>query len=232
MNRKFLLSIGIVVISSSLFVTGCVGTPTREGGATEEKKRVTLTFPKDMKNNPDFNEGRDYISSNEYNEDEESEYDYDSSLYIDESENDEYETYTSTGIALSSLEECKVNRVVDGDTFVTTINGKEVKVRLIGVDTPESVASDEYLEQSGKENTEAGVEASEYTKSLISDTTVYLEFDASTEDKYGRLLAYVYLDNGEMLQDILLSNGYANLMTIQPNVKYSDHFVEVVEASR
>ena len=62
--------------------------------------------------------------------------------------------------------------------------------------------------------------ASDYTKSLIEDKTVYLEYDASTEDKYGRLLAYVYLSDGRMLQEILLSEGYANLMTIQPNVKY------------
>lgn len=122
-----------------------------------------------------------------------------------------------------------VERVVDGDTFV--IEGNQ-KVRLIGINTPESVASEEYLEATGKENTSEGKEASNFTKSLIEGQTVYLEFDAGREDKYGRLLAYVFLEDGEMLQDILLRNGYAELMTIQPNVKYADHFVEVISQTR
>ncbi len=125
-----------------------------------------------------------------------------------------------------------VKRVVDGDTFVIDNGGEEIRVRLIGIDTPESVAPDEYLEKTGKQNTEAGKTASEFTKSLIEGKTVYLEFDASREDKYGRLLAYAYLEDGRMIQDILLQTGYAQLMTVPPNVKYSDHFVEVLNNSR
>lgn len=122
-----------------------------------------------------------------------------------------------------------VKRVVDGDTFVLD-NG--TKVRLIGIDTPESVASEEYLKKTGKENTEEGNSASEFTKSLLEGEDVYLEFDASKEDKYGRLLAYVFMKDGRMVQDILLENGYAQLMTIQPNVKYSNHFVDVLNNAR
>lgn len=138
---------------------------------------------------------------------------------------------TSTGVSYNELENHNVVRVVDGDTFVIKVDDEDVKVRLIGVDTPESVASDEYLEETGKENTQAGEDASAFTKSLIEGTTVYLEFDASTEDKYGRLLAYVYLEDGQMLQDILLTEGYAQLATYPPNVKYVDHFVATVEAT-
>ncbi len=126
---------------------------------------------------------------------------------------------------LKGLTAVKVKRVVDGDTFVID---NDQKVRLIGIDTPESVASDEYLEKTGKKNTDWGKYASNYTKSLIEGKTVYLEFDAAREDKYGRLLAYVYLEDGRMLQDVLLMSGYADLMTIQPNVKYADHFVVVL----
>lgn len=136
---------------------------------------------------------------------------------------------TSTGVSFNKLENHNVIRVVDGDTFVINVDDEDVKVRLIGVDTPESVASDEYLEETGKENTQAGEDASAFTKSLIENTTVYLEFDASTEDQYGRLLAYVYLEDGRMLQDILLEEGYAQLATYPPNVKYVDHFIEIVE---
>ena len=138
---------------------------------------------------------------------------------------------TSTGVSYNELENHNVVRVVDGDTFVIKVDDEDVKVRLIGIDTPESVASDEYLEETGKENTQAGEDASAFTKSLIEGTTVYLEFDASVEDQYGRLLAYVYLEDGQMLQDILLTEGYAQLATYPPNVKYVDHFVSTVEAT-
>ena len=126
----------------------------------------------------------------------------------------------------------KVKRVVDGDTFVALSDGEEYKIRLIGIDTPESVAPEEYLEKSGKQNTEEGKDASAYTKSLIDGQTVYLDFDVQKEDKYGRVLAYVYLEDGQMLQDILLQNGYAQLMTVMPNAKYADHFAEVVRTAR
>ena len=121
-----------------------------------------------------------------------------------------------------------VKRVVDGDTFIMDNGSNEVRVRLIGIDTPESVAPEEYLEKTGKENTEEGKDASDFTRSLIEDQYVYLEFDAQHEDKYGRLLAYVYLEDGRMLQDILIAEGYAELMTIPPNIKYADRFAEEI----
>lgn len=141
----------------------------------------------------------------------------------------EHEIITSTGQLLSKLTKAHVERVVDGDTLVVSYNDSEYKIRLIGVDTPESVASESYLESTGKENTQEGVDASNYTKSLVEDKDVYLEFDISSEDKYGRLLAYVYLEDGQMLQDILLENEYANLATYPPNVKYVEHFTQIVE---
>lgn len=121
-----------------------------------------------------------------------------------------------------------VVRVIDGDTFIVNCEGVEHRVRLIGIDTPESVANDQYLESVGKENTTEGKEAFEFVKSLIEDKTVFLEFDVSREDKYGRVLAYAYLEDGRMLQDVLLNSGYAQIATYPPNVKYVDHFLEVV----
>ena len=88
----------------------------------------------------------------------------------------------------SDLDKAEVVRVVDGDTVVVKIDGSDFKLRLIGVDTPESVASKEYLDRTGKENTESGKTASEYTKSLLPEgTIVYLEKDVSDTDRYGRL---------------------------------------------
>lgn len=111
----------------------------------------------------------------------------------------------------------KVIRVVDGDTFVIDYNGTQEKVRLIGVDTPESVHPD------ASKNTAAGIKASEYTKSLLTGKSVTLEFDVQERDKYGRLLAYVFVD-GYMLNKKLLQEGYAVIATYPPNVKYLNDF--------
>lgn len=119
-----------------------------------------------------------------------------------------------------------VKEVVDGDTFKILYNGKETKVRLIGVDTPESV------HPTATKNTEEGKRASEYTKSLIEGKKVKLEFDVSQTDKYGRLLAYVYLESGEMLNKKLLEEGYAKIATYPPNVKYVELFTTVQDEAK
>lgn len=122
----------------------------------------------------------------------------------------------------------KVVRVVDGDTFVASVNGADTKVRLIGVDTPESVATG----SNAYKNCEEGKIASNFTKSLIEGKNIKLEYDVSPTDKYGRILAYVYLEDGRMLNKVLLESGYARLMTIQPNVKYVDEFTKIQKTAR
>lgn len=119
-----------------------------------------------------------------------------------------------------------VTSVVDGDTLKIQYNGTEQKVRLIGIDTPESVHPDK------NKNTEYGKKASEYTKKLVEGTKVKLEFDVSQTDKYGRLLAYVYLENGEMLNEKLLKQGYAQIATYAPNVKYVEKFKQIQKEAR
>ncbi len=115
-------------------------------------------------------------------------------------------------------------RVVDGDTFVLNLDGVETTFRLIGVDTPESVAPDTY----GKENTEEGKTVSELmTQKVPVGSVVYIEYDVSKTDKYGRNLAYLYLLDKTMLQEWLLENGFAMCATIQPNSKYADRFAEI-----
>lgn len=115
-----------------------------------------------------------------------------------------------------------VSRVVDGDTIVVAISGELTKVRLIGVDTPESVAPSAY-----KENTPEGAEAAAFVTDLVEGQFVYLEYDTELKDQYDRTLAYVYLENGDMLQDLLLEQGLARTMTILPNNKYAAHFEEL-----
>lgn len=114
----------------------------------------------------------------------------------------------------------------DGDTLVINYEKQEITVRLIGIDTPESVNPDESL------NTAEGSLASEHTKELMEeykDKTIYLELDEEHFDKYDRLLAYVWLsentyDTFQMLNAVILDDGYANVMTIEPNDKYKTTF--------
>ncbi len=152
---------------------------------------------------------------------------------------------TGNGLEASVKEEMGINaefvsarvvRVVDGDTIVVEINNEEKKVRLIGIDTPESVASQEYLDRTGKENTEAGRTASDYTKSLLTaGQTVYLQKDTSDTDRYGRLLRYVWLEVPDdkdsvteiatkMLNGILVKDGYAEVATYPPDSRYCSDF--------
>lgn len=127
-----------------------------------------------------------------------------------------------------SLTKVTVVRVVDGDTYVVNFDGEETKVRLIGVDTPESVASQEYLDRTGKENTEFGKDVSDYMKGILTEGSIlYLEFDVDKYDKYDRVLAYAYFEDGEMVQEHLLKKGFARVMTIEPNVAHSERFVEL-----
>lgn len=122
------------------------------------------------------------------------------------------------------LDKGTVVRVKDGDTYVLNINGEETTVRLIGVDTPESVAPENY----SKENTEEGKEISNIVKEKIrKGDTLYVEYDISKTDKYGRTLAYLYFEDGTMVQEWLLENGYAQCVTIQPNSKYANRFAEI-----
>ncbi len=114
----------------------------------------------------------------------------------------------------------KVKRVVDGDTFELE-NGD--KVRLIGVDTPEST----------KEIEPFGKEASAYAKEQLTGQTVYLFRDAGNKDTYGRLLRYVFIaGNTEMFNETLVREGYANPMTVPPNVIYAKTFVALERTAR
>lgn len=119
----------------------------------------------------------------------------------------------------------KVTRVVDGDTIIVNLNGKEERVRLIGIDTPESVHPDI------SKNLPEGKTAYEFTKSKLEGKEVVLEFDVQERDKYGRLLAYVYID-GVMFNKTLLEEGYAKVATYPPNVKYVDEFTEIQKVAR
>ena len=108
-----------------------------------------------------------------------------------------------------------VARVVDGDTLVVTPNPNPVssegdRIRLLGVDTPETVHPNRPVERFGKE-------ASEFTRRLCEGRRVRLVFDpAQTQDRYGRTLAYVYLEDGTFLNAEIIRQGYGFAYTRFP----------------
>lgn len=135
---------------------------------------------------------------------------------------------------------CTVVRVVDGDTFHCRLSsGENVRVRLIGVDTPESSDNPkarrdaERSGQSLEEIIKMGRASAEFTKRVLPrGETVYLEFDVQKTDRYGRLLAYVWLRDGRMLNELIVREGYAMVYTIPPNVKYQERFLQAQREAR
>lgn len=122
-----------------------------------------------------------------------------------------------TNPAFESMEKVTVTRVIDGDSIVVT---GDRRVRLILVDTPESVHPDK------SKNSAEGREASAYVKAFLSDQTVYLEKDVSDTDRYGRLLRYVYLEDGTFVNEKIVRDGYGKIATFPPDVKYKDLILE------
>jgi micrococcal nuclease len=108
-------------------------------------------------------------------------------------------------------------KCVDGDTARFILNKKEIKVRLIGIDAPESVKPNEKAEPYGKK-------ASNYTcNKLKRAKKIVLEYEPKTEkkDKYGRVLAYVFVDD-KLLEESIVKNGYAKVKYIKSDYKYYD----------
>ncbi len=97
-----------------------------------------------------------------------------------------------------------VSRVIDGDTIVVLMDGREETIRLLGMDTPETVDPRKPVQC-------FGVEASNETKSLLDGREVTLQSDPtqSDRDKYGRLLRYVFRDDGLFVDEYLVKEGFA-----------------------
>ena len=121
----------------------------------------------------------------------------------------------------------EVSKVSDGDTFwVTYKDGTKEKVRLIGINAPES-------RKTGKKDKEYfGKESSDFLKSYLLNKKVRLEYDVQKTDRYKRTLAYVYMEDDTFLNDYLVKNGFASVATYPPNVKYVDLFVKSEQYAR
>ncbi len=120
-----------------------------------------------------------------------------------------------------------IDRVVDGDTVVVDIDGRRETVRLIGIDTPETVKPNSPVECFGPE-------ASAATKALLPQgTPIRLERDVEARDDYDRLLAYIYrATDGIFVNLEIVRTGYATLLTFPPNVAHVTEFVDAAETAR
>lgn len=122
----------------------------------------------------------------------------------------------------------KVVRVIDGDTIVVDIEGKQYHLRYIGMDTPESVKPDTPVQPMALQATAAN-------KALVAGKTVRLEKDVSETDRFGRLLRNVWVEHDGRLVLVgleLVRTGYANVTTFPPDVKYVDQLLAALEEAR
>ena len=125
---------------------------------------------------------------------------------------------SSPGQALAgpATVQATVTEIVDGDTIHVDLDGRDTAVRLIGIDTPEKEGRYTHLECYGEE-------ATRHTAELLDGRSVGLEFDVERTDRYERTLAYVWIGD-ELVNETILRDGYAQLLTIPPDVAYVDRF--------
>jgi len=117
-----------------------------------------------------------------------------------------------------------VVRVVDGDTILVQLADRVEKVRYIGVDSPE-------IHHPVKGEEPGGREAATVNRGLVEGRRVRLELDVRTRDRWGRLLAYVWVGD-TMINAELICLGYAHVMTVPPNVRYQELFVKLQREAR
>jgi micrococcal nuclease len=133
---------------------------------------------------------------------------------------------TSDPASANTTANAVVELVVDGDTIDVTIGDGTERVRLIGIDTPETKKPDTPVEC-------FGLEATAFTQSLLAPgTALRLERDVVGRDDYGRVLAYAYrASDGIFVNYEIIRQGYARPLSIPPNVAYADRFVEAARAA-
>jgi micrococcal nuclease len=117
-----------------------------------------------------------------------------------------------------------VYETIDGDTVKVKINNREETIRMILVDTPET-------KHPSKPEQPFGKEASDFTKQILLNKNVDIELGIQERDKYGRLLAYIYIE-GKMFNKMLIEKGLARVAVYPPNTKYLDEFKKVEKKAK
>ena len=144
-------------------------------------------------------------------------------LFGDEAAQEDSPPGTGDSPAPESVVSAEVLRVVDGDTIEVDLDGREEDVRLIGVDTPETVKPGEPVQCFGPQ-------ASEFAKSVLEEETVRLEFDRELRDVYDRLLAYVFVGD-RFVNAELVEGGFARTLEIEPNTARASQLARLETAA-
>lgn len=119
-----------------------------------------------------------------------------------------------------------VTRVIDGDTIhVNTDHGEDEKIRLIGIDSPEMYIEDQDPQPYARE-------ARKYLSDLVLHKRIRMHYDVDRYDKYGRTLAYIYLEDGTFVNAKMIEAGLARTITIAPNVEHSWYLSELQRKAR
>jgi micrococcal nuclease len=129
------------------------------------------------------------------------------------------EVKSQVGREVLTGEKASVTRIVDGDTIEVELDGRSYRVRYIGMDAPER--GDPFFD-----------EATESNRRLVEDQIVILVKDVSETDRYGRLLRYVYLEDGTMVNAELVRLGFAQIATFPPDVTHQELFLQLQQEAR
>ncbi len=136
-------------------------------------------------------------------------------------------TPTIIKTTITTKELYQVTKIIDGDTIDIDINGKMERIRLIGIDTPEIVDPRKPVQC-------FGIEASKKAKEVLSNKKVLIESDPTQgdKDKYGRLLRYIFLEDGTSLNKTMILEGFAHEYTYKTPYKYQSEYKEAEKKSR
>jgi len=136
-------------------------------------------------------------------------------------------------------EPARVVRVISADTLTILYRGKWEEIKLIGPEAPQTALNDRAYEEALKSSStpdeviRRGLKATEFVQGYLQyGSQIWIEFDVQKRDRYSRLLGYVYLPDGRMLNEIILRRGLAELFLLPPNLRYSHRFQEMVRLAR
>ena len=136
-------------------------------------------------------------------------------------------------------EPARVVRVISADTLTVLYRGRWEEIKLIGPEAPQTALNDRTFEEALKNSSSTdeiirrGLKATEFVQGYLQyGSQIWIEFDVQKRDRFARLLGYVYLADGRMLNEIILRHGLAELFLIPPNLRYSHRFQEMVRLAR
>ena len=145
----------------------------------------------------------------------------------------------TTNINILDMSDREEATIIDGDTIDLTFDERPMRIRLIGIDSFETRKNQKAKAQAYdygitlEEVNLRGEKAKEYIKEQLSKRVEhYLEYDEDFEDRYGRTLAYIWFSNQEMLNMNIICDGYALPLTIKPNDKYAQKFIQCYEDAK